>query len=102
MEKTATLNLRVNPQVKKDAEAVLEKLGIPMATAIDMYLTQISLVGGIPFRVMLPKAPASLDMGQMSTAELRAKLTKGYEQAKAGQTHDAYAALEHFAEEHRE
>ena len=41
MEKTATLNLRVNPTVKKNAESVLNKLGIPMSTAIDMYLTQI-------------------------------------------------------------
>ena len=41
MEKTATLNLRVNPAVKQRAEAVLTRLGIPMSTAIDMYLNQI-------------------------------------------------------------
>ncbi len=51
MEKTATLNLRVNPAVKENAEAVLSKLGIPMSTAINMYLNQISLTGGIPFPV---------------------------------------------------
>ena len=51
MEKTATLNLRVNPTVKERAEAVLSKLGVPMSTAIDMYLNQISLTGGIPFAV---------------------------------------------------
>ena len=42
MGKTATLNLRVNPDVKENAERVLAQLGIPMATAIDMYLKQIS------------------------------------------------------------
>ena len=47
MEKTATLNLRVNPTVKERAEAVLSKLGVPMSTAIDMYLNQISLTGGV-------------------------------------------------------
>ena len=36
MEKTATLNLRINPDVKKSAEIVLSQLGVPMATAIDM------------------------------------------------------------------
>lgn len=46
MEKTATLNLRVNPVTKDRAEAVLTKLGIPMSTAIDMYLNQISLTDG--------------------------------------------------------
>ena len=50
MEKTATLNLQVNP-TKKSAEDVLSRLGIPMSTAIDMYLRQITLTGGIPFRV---------------------------------------------------
>ena len=43
MEKTATLNLRVNPTVKERAEKVLSQLGVPMSTAIDMYLNQISL-----------------------------------------------------------
>ena len=35
MGKTATLNIRVNPDVKENAESVLAQLGIPMATAID-------------------------------------------------------------------
>ena len=35
---------------------IRDRLGIPMATAIDMYLKQISLVGGIPFSIVLPKA----------------------------------------------
>ena len=36
MEKTATLNLRVNPVSKANAEAVLSRLGVPMSTAVDM------------------------------------------------------------------
>ena len=48
MEKTTTLNLRVNPDVKRRAEEVLSQLGIPMSTAIDIYLKQISMTGGIP------------------------------------------------------
>ena len=35
MDKSATLNLRVNPTVKQRAEDVLVQLGIPMSTAID-------------------------------------------------------------------
>ena len=41
MEKTATLNLRVNPTVKQRAEEVLTRLGIPMSTAIDLSLIHI-------------------------------------------------------------
>ena len=61
MGKTATLNLRVNPDVKENAESVLAQLGVPMATAIDMYLKQISLVGGIPFSVVLPKTASTVN-----------------------------------------
>lgn len=73
MEKTATLNLRVNPTVKERAEAVLSRLGVPMSTAIDMYLNQISLTGGIPFAVTLPKAPDSLNVDQMTDEEFHVK-----------------------------
>ena len=66
MEKTMTLNLRVNPTVKQQAEDVLKQLGIPMATAIDMYLRQITLTGGIPFSLSLPKSPAALNADTMT------------------------------------
>ena len=46
--------------IKKRAESVLSQLGIPMSTAIDMYLNQISLVGGIHFDVTMPKATVSV------------------------------------------
>ncbi len=54
MDKNITLNLRVNAQIKQQAEDVLRQLGIPMSTAIDIYLRQISMTGGIPFPVTLP------------------------------------------------
>ncbi len=99
MEKTTTLNLRVNPVVKQQAEAVLSRLGIPMSTAIDMYLNQISLTGGIPFRVALPGAPASLNMDQMSDEALHAKLAEGIRAAKEGRAAQAGPALAHLREQ---
>ena len=66
MEKSATLNLRINPTLKSEAETVLSRLGIPMSTAVDMFLNQVVLVGGIPFSVTLPKAPADIDASQMT------------------------------------
>lgn len=67
MEKTATLNLRVNPEVKERAEEVLSKLGVPMSTAINMYLNQISLTGGIPFAITLPKTSNTTHADLMTT-----------------------------------
>lgn len=100
MGKTATLNLRVNPEVKERAENILSQLGIPMATAIDMYLKQISLVGGIPFAVVLPKASQDVNADMMTTAELRNKLEKGYSDIEEGNIEDAAMAFAKFREKH--
>lgn len=100
MEKTATLNLRVNPIVKERAEEVLSKLGVPMSTAIDMYLNQISLTGGIPFAVTLPKAPDTINADSMTAAQLHAKLQKGYDDIEAGKVQDAAEAFAKFRETH--
>lgn len=100
MEKTATLNLRVNPIVKERAEAVLSRLGVPMSTAIDMYLNQISLTGGIPFTVTLPKAPDDINADLMTVEQLHEKLEKGYNNIKAGKVQNAANAFEKFREQH--
>ena len=100
MEKTATLNLRVNPTVKARAESVLSKLGVPMSTAIDMYLNQISLTGGIPFTVTLPKAPDEINADLMTSEQLHAKLQKGYDDIEDGRVQNAANAFAKFRENH--
>lgn len=100
MEKTTTLNLRVNPVIKQNAEDVLKQLGIPMATAIDMYLRQISLTGGIPFPLSLPKIPSAINAEEMSAAELRGALQAGYKDMREGRVRDAGEAFAAFLEHH--
>lgn len=100
MEKTATLNLRVNPMVKERAEEVLSRLGVPMSIAIDMYLNQIALTGGIPFAVTLPKAPDTINVDFMTTDEFHTKLQKGYDDIEAGNVQNAAAAFAKFRESH--
>ena len=100
MEKTATLNLRVNPAVKQRAEAVLTRLGIPMSTAIDMYLNQISLTGGIPFMVGLPNAPSVLNADLMTVEEIHTKLQEGHDDLQAGKVQNAASAFKKFRESH--
>lgn len=96
MKKSATLNLRVNPALKDQAEGILRQLGIPMATAIDMFLNQITLVGGIPFSVTLPKVPATVNADLMSDTEIHEKLQKGLEDAEKGRVQDARKAFDTF------
>lgn len=100
MEKTATLNLRVNPMVKQQAEDVLNRLGVPMSTAIDIYLYQISLTGGIPFAITLPNAPATLNADLMSKDQIHAALQAGYDDAQEGKVQDAKTAFARFQASH--
>jgi len=93
MEKTATLNIRVNPDDKKNAEMVLSRLGVPMATAIDMFLKQVALTGGIPFIVALPKAPSSINADLMSAAQIRNKLDEGLSDIENGRERPAREAF---------
>ena len=84
MEKTSTLNLRVNPKLKNEAEDILSKLGIPMSTAINMFLSQVVLNNGIPFSVSLPSIPKEIDFSKISDEELINNLNKGIADYKNG------------------
>ena len=100
MEKSATLNLRINPTLKQDAEKVLGRLGIPMSTAVDMFLNQVVLVGGIPFSVTIPSVPESIDMTKMSEEQIHSKIQRGYNDYKAGRVQNAAGAFARFQESH--
>ena len=81
-------------------EYILSQLGIPMATAINIYLKQISLVGGIPFSLVLPKTANSLNADMMTAEQLHEKLERGYADIEKGNTQDAASAFAKFREEH--
>lgn len=67
--KTATVLTRVDPELKKEAEEVLEQLGIPASLMINMLYKQIVLTRGIPFRVALPSKIGELDIDKATFAE---------------------------------
>jgi len=89
MEKNSTLNIRISPEVKKSAEAVLSQLGVPMATAIDMFLKQVTLTGGIPFVVTLPKAPDRINADRMHISQIRDALNEGLSDIDCGRVRPA-------------
>ncbi len=47
------LNVRVNSEVKREAEEIFEELGLTATTAVNLFLRQVIRVGGIPFAVTL-------------------------------------------------
>ena len=58
MAKTANVFARVEPELKEQAEHVLDQLGISMSDAVGMFLRQIVLHNGIPFEMKLPASGA--------------------------------------------
>lgn len=86
--KTANLYARIEPEVKEEAEQILQTLGISVSSAINMYYKQIILQRGIPFEVKIPKAEP-LDMSSLSEEQLDAELRKGYDDALSGITRPA-------------
>lgn len=88
MAKTANLYARIEPEIKEEAENILDALGIPVSNAINMFYKQIILQQGLPFDVKLPR-PA--DASKMSAEEISRELDKGYADYRSGRTTPAAA-----------
>lgn len=84
MAKSANLYARIEPNIKEQAEEILNALGVPASNAITMFYKQIILQRGLPFPVKLPASPP--DISRITEAELSAELEKGYADMKAGRT----------------
>ena len=57
---TGTINVNVDINVKKQANAILNDLGLNMSTAINMFLAQVIKQDGIPFEIKNPKPTKEL------------------------------------------
>ena len=51
--KTSMIRARTTPQLKKEAEGILLKLGLNPTEAINLFYTQIVLHKAIPFNIWL-------------------------------------------------
>ena len=47
--KTATLNMRVDPSVKEEAERVYAQFGMNLTDAVNVFLHKSIMEGGLPF-----------------------------------------------------
>ena len=55
MAKTGTLNIRIEPKLKKEAETTLNDLGMNIAEAVTIFLKQVVMTDSIPFIIQKPK-----------------------------------------------
>lgn len=52
---TSIVQFRIDDDLKNDATALYERLGIDLSTAMRMFLKRSIAVNGIPFSMILPK-----------------------------------------------
>ena len=90
MSKSDTINVRIEPELKKQAEEILEKLGISASTAINMYYRQIVEKNGIPMELSLNNSPNIPVYEDLSEEELSRMITESHKQYLEGD----YMALE--------
>ena len=79
--KTANVTARIQPEIKEQAEAVLEKIGIPVSVLIDTLYRKIIMTGGIPYSLSIPRIPT---LDDMSREKFDAMMQKGYNEAQNG------------------
>lgn len=83
MARTSNVFARVEPEIKEQAEKVLDQLGIPMSNAVGMFLRQVVLQRGIPFEMKLPQN-VPLAYGSLTKEQFDAEIQKGMEDIRAG------------------
>lgn len=83
MARTSNIFARVEPEVKEQAELVLEKLGIPMSNAIGLFLRQVVLQRGIPFELKLPENKP-LSVSALTEEQFNSEIEKGLADLTAG------------------
>ncbi|MDO5329498.1 MAG: type II toxin-antitoxin system RelB/DinJ family antitoxin [Coriobacteriia bacterium] len=56
---TSILNIRTEPDIKKEAESIYKELGMNMSTAVNIFLRQSIRCNGIPFELRLDEPSES-------------------------------------------
>ena len=95
-KRSANVSVRVEPEIKEQAEAILEKLGVSASSFINMTYRQVILRNGIPFPITVPSGPKTRDT--MTDAEFNAMMETGLRQAKAGESFPVDEALDKILE----
>jgi len=78
---TEPTSLRLDADAKKMAYAIFEQVGLKPTQAINLFLRQVALHGGIPFDIKVPnvdtlEAMAELDSGKAKRFKSRDDLYK--------------------------
>lgn len=95
MAKTATVYVRIEPELKEQAEAILAELGISGSDGVGMFYRAVIRERGMPFAMKLGiRRP--LEVSSLSKEEFDAALQKGIDDITSGQVMSADEVENHF------
>lgn len=72
----ATINIRVNEDLKKQSETIFEELGLGMTAAITIFLKAVVRTNSIPFPLEVPNEEtlkAFKEVDDISSGKVKAK-----------------------------
>lgn len=76
---TVPTQIRMDSEIKKSATALFESLGLDMSSAINLFLHQCILRGGLPFEVVVPNySPETLQAMEEAKRIAKDPNVKGY------------------------
>ena len=98
MAETANLYAHIEPELKEQAEHILNAIGLPPSSAITMFYKQVVIQQGLPFDAKLNyKAP--LDISSITPDILHRELEKGYHDYLEGRTKSIQEVFESLDKE---
>jgi DNA-damage-inducible protein J len=84
MAKTANLNIRIDPETKSGAERLFSSFGITVTDAVNIFLRQSLMVGGLPFEMKQPRFNRETEAAIQEARDIASGLTaaRTYSSAK--------------------
>ena len=55
MKKNVTASIRIDSETKKAATSLLNDLGLDLSSAVNIFLKQVVMQGGLPFQIKYPQ-----------------------------------------------
>ena len=82
MANTTNLNIRVDEELKRKAEAIFNELGLNMSTAMNIFLRYSVRYGGIPFDLRIEK-PNEETLAAIDDVNNNRNMSKTFESVSA-------------------
>ena len=68
--KTASFNMRMEESKKAAAEALYQRLGMTLPQAVNVFISQSLLEGGLPFAVKVPNYNAETEAAMLEALDI--------------------------------